>query len=384
MTPSNATDAAKARLSNLSKRWVTFVRRRGAFARSVLYPTLICAAYLFVFAADRWESESKITVKSNSHSESVGAAGLSMLLGASPAVREDVMFLREFILSQDMLDHLNRTIGLRAMYGKSGLDVFAGLAEKATREEAMRYYQRRVEAIYDDINGVLTIKTQGFSPEDAKKINEAILARSDQFLNGINQRIARDQIEFLDQQMGEATRRMVTARNAVIDFQRRHKLLDPVKQGEAGALLVSKLGEELVSAEAELRAVSQFLGDGAPQVVTLKAKISSLRTQVAKEEAAITGGNAGALNGIAAQFQDLRTEAEMAREIYKVGLAEMEKSKINAVKKSKSLVVISSPYLPEDATLPNRPLWLTLFFIAAVFAFGAFRLSWISIRDHKA
>lgn len=384
MTPSIATDAAKARVSNLSKRWVSFVRRRGAFARSVLYPTLICAAYLFVFAADRWESESKITVKSSSTSESAGAAGLSLLLGAAPAVREDVMFLREFILSQDMLDHLNASIGLRAMYGKSGLDVFAGLSQQATREEAIRYYQRRVEATYDDITGVLTVKTQGFTPEDAKKINETILARSDHFLNGINQRIARDQIDFLDQQMGEATRRMVSARNAVIDFQRRHKLLDPVKQGEAGALLVSKLAEELVAAEAELRAVSQFLGDEAPQVVTLKAKIGSLRTQVAKEEAAITGGNAGALNGIAAQFQDLRTEAEMAREIYQVGLAEMEKSKINAVKKSKSLVVISSPYLPEDATLPNRPLWLTLFFIAAVFAFGVVRLSWISIRDHKA
>ena len=371
-------------MSNLSKRWVSFVRRRGAFARSVLYPTMIFAAYLFVVAADRWESESKITVKSNSASESAGAAGLSLLLGASPSVREDVMFLREFILSQDMLEHLNSSIGLRSMYDKAGLDIFAGLPEDATREEAISYFNRRVEATYDDINGVLTLRTQGFSPGDAKKINEAILARSEQFLNGINQRIAREQVDFLNQQMGDATRRMVAARNAVIDFQRRHKLLDPVRQGEAGVMLVSKLGEELVAAEAELRALSSFLGDEATQIVTLKAKIASLRTQVAKEEAAITGGNAGALNGIAAQFQDLRTEAEMAREIYQLGLAEMEKSKINAIKKSKSLVVISSPYLPEDATLPNRPLWLSLFFIAALCAFGSVRLAWIAIRDHKA
>ncbi len=378
------TSVFKGKASRVYANTRAYVRRRRAFSRFVIFPTLLCAGYLFTVAADRWESESKITVKSISAMDSSASSGLSMLFGASPAVREDVMFLREFILSPDMLEYLNEVIKLREMYSKAGMDVLFRLPEDATREDELIYYRRRVSANYDDINGVLTVTTQGFSPEDAKVINQAILTRSERFLNEISQHIARDQITFLDRQIAATAERMVAARNSVIVFQRKHKLLDPVIQGEAGTRLIGKLTEEVVATEAEIRALSAFLSDKAPQVVHLKAKLGSLRTQMAMEETALTGGNAEALNAIAAQFQDLKTEADLAREVYRIGLAEMEKSKVNAIKKSKSLVVISAPFLPERSTLPNRPLWLGLFLIAALFIYGVSRLTWISVRDHKA
>ncbi len=60
---------------------------------------------------------------------------------------------------------------------------------------------------YDDISSILTIKVYAFTPEDAKKINEAILEQCEKYINGVSHKIAKEQMNFIEQELSYANQK---------------------------------------------------------------------------------------------------------------------------------------------------------------------------------
>lgn len=364
--------------------WIRkFYESNKAFSWVVVFPVIVLLVYLTVFSADRWESVSKATVKSSGASD-VSGIGLGFLVGANPTVREDAMFLKEYIHSYDMIDALESDISLRSLYAGSALDPFTRLSRNATREEYLDYFRSRVSVVLDESSGVMSISAQGFSPVDALKINRAILSRSESFLNDISREMARDQAEHLQAQLLLTMESLRSAKADVLRFQAKSKYLDPSKSSEAGAKLVSELSAKISESEAELGALISYMQDKSPQVVALRQKIAALRDQLSKESGAISGGRPGkSLNAIAADFEEVRMQAELAHEIYKANLLQLERSKMDEVRKFKNLVIISSAHLPEESTVPNRPYLLLLFFLVVLSFYFVGRMIWNSIEEHR-
>ena len=357
--------------------------RRRAFVLAVIAPCFIYSSYLLVLSADRWESVSKVAVKSVAGVDA-STFGFGALVGLNPTVREDAMFLKEFIHSHDMLNHLNSGIGVAGLYKGSMLDPFSSLSGGASREDALEYFIDHVEVVLDETSGVLSIKAQGFTPEDALKINKAILSRSESFLNDISNKIARDQVEYLEGQLGRTVRQLAESKAKLLAFQARSKHLDPVKSSEAGAKLVGELTAQLAAQETELTALESYMNEKAPQVVTLRQKVAALRSQINKESVAVTGAKNGtSLNALASDFSDLSVQAELAFEVYKTGLMQLEKSRMDSSRKFKSLVVLSEPNLPDDSTVPNRLYHLLVFLLIALSVYALGRLVWNSIEEHR-
>lgn len=371
----------KPLLAGVRSSVASYLERKRAFAFVVLLPVMLCAIYLVFFSASRWESVSKVTVKSANGTE-VSTLGISLLVGANPTVREDTMFLREYIHSHDMLAHLDEELNLRKLYEGSLLDPISRLPSWAKREDFLDYFVRHVDVVLDESSGVLSITSQGFSPEDAQKINRAILSRSEYFLNNISHNIAQEQVAQIESQMKSMLGKLKTARDELIAFQAKTKNLDPVRSSEAGARLVADLGAQLATLEAELGALTSYMQADAPQVVTLKQRIAALRSQMNKESSFVAGGKPGAsLNALAADFDELRIQAELAHEIYKGGLIQLEKSRIDTIRKFKSLVVISEPNMPEKPL--NRWYWWVVFVVVVLSIYSVGQLVWKSIEEHR-
>ncbi len=368
-------------LSALRCAVASYIERKRAFSLLVIFPSLLCAAYLVFLDASRWESVSKVTVKSANGTE-VSTLGISLLVGANPTVREDTMFLREYIHSYDMLSYLDGELGLRRLYEGNAFDPVSRLPSWAKREDFLNYFVRHVDVVLDEASGVLSITSQGFSPDDAQRINRAILSRSEYFLNNISHKIAQEQVSQIESQMKAMLGKLKTARDDLIAFQAKTKNLDPVRSSEAGARLVADLGVQLATLEAELGALTSYMQANAPQVVTLKQRIAALREQMNKESVFVAGGKPGAsLNALAADFDELRIQAELAHEIYKGGLIQLEKSRIDTIRKFKSLVVISEPNMPEKPM--NRWYWWVVFVVVVLSIYSVGQLVWKSIEEHR-
>ncbi|WP_281915845.1 capsular biosynthesis protein [Caldimonas thermodepolymerans] len=351
----------------------------------VVVPMILAAIYYPFVAADRYVSSATVTVRQASQDASANLPGMAMLLGGiNPPSREDTLYLQRYVHSLDMLNRLDARLNLRAHYESEKLDPFYRLYSGASQEWFLEYYRSRVEVLFDDLSSLLTVRVQGFDPEYAQRVAEAIIEESELFVNAFSHRIAQEQMSFAEQELQRAAERLQAAKAEVIAFQNRHKLLDPQAQAEASAVLIAELQATLARQEAELRSLLSYLQEDAHQVQALKGRIAATKAQLEAERRRSTvGSNSERLNELAAKFRDLSLQARFAEDAYKLALSAVENARIDATRKIKSLVVIESPAKPEIAEYPRRIYNLATLFIVCCLLYGVTRLVIATIRDHQ-
>ncbi len=349
-------------------------------------PALLFGLYLGFVAADRYVSESMVTVR---RSGSDGGGGLSgaalMLAGISPASHEDTLHLRDFILSQGLIERLEQRLQLRRHYGQAGLDLPYQLRASATREDFVEYYRHRVEVGFDDKSALLKLRTQGFSPDFARQLNQAILEECERFVNETSHRIARENMNFAEGELKRASELLQTARNELLTFQARHKTLDPTAQAVGSGALAMELQASRSRLEAELHGLLAFLKEDAFQVQTLKARIAAIDTQIAAERSRATAESRQGerLNVLAADFQALQMKAQFAQDAYKMALTAVESTRIESTRKLKNVVVVEAPTLPESAEYPLRSYNFMTLLTVCVLLFAILRLVLAIVREHQ-
>jgi capsular polysaccharide transport system permease protein len=265
------------------KRVLKALTRRNLALLLIGLPSLACALYLYVFAADRYQSEAVITVK-QSGDQPVGLAGLASIFQVSGAsAHGDLLLLQTHILSMDMLNEVDARLGLRKAWSAPRLDVLLRLSESASTDDFLEYWRDRVEARYDDATGLLTLRTQGFTPEQAQQVNQAIVQASETFINHISQRLAREQMGFAAQELVTAADKFRQAKTKMLAFQERHRMLDPAAQAQATTALTLELQSRLTKLEADLRAAQSYMDEHSYQVKAMRLQAEALREQMAVE-----------------------------------------------------------------------------------------------------
>lgn len=358
-----------------------FIKKDWLFIIIVIIPIFMLLFYYLFIATDKFVSESKVTIKQTGQQPSSFNIGFLSL--GSPLAREDAMFLKEYILSYDMLDYLERKLGLRNLYQSKEIDFFQRLSSDATQEEFLKYYRKNiVKVMFDDVSGILTIKVFAFSPEDAKRINEAILEQCERYINAISHKIAREQMNFIEQELSYANQKMQIAKNNLIKFQNTYKVMDPTQEAQAKVALISQLEAQLANQEAQLKTLLTYLKEDSFQVQALKNQIKALREQIEKEKAKMVGGDTK-LNKLALEYLKLKLDADFAADVYKATLSAFETTRVEASRKLKNLVIIASPNLPEEALYPRKAYNLTLATVLLLLIYGILRIVIGIIKEHK-
>lgn len=347
----------------------------------VLVPMLLALVYYFFIAADRYVSETVVSVRQAGESSS-SFSGLAILAGVNPSSREDTLYLKEYIHSLDMLKTLDEKLNLRAIYGTEKIDFLYRLYSFMPQELFLWYFKNRVEIVYDDLTGLLKVRAEGFSEADAQKIASAILAQSEIFVNELSHKMSRQQLSFAEEQLFKAKERFTKSKSALLAFQNRHGVLDPMAQAQSQANLAIEFDAMLSKKEAELSTMLAYLQENAPQVVTLKSEITALKKQLAKEQKRIASDAGSPINALASQYQNLTIEVGFAEDIYKLALQTVEKARMETSRQVKYLAIIQNPLEPEMAEYPRRIYNLITIFITLMLLYGISRLIKATIEDH--
>lgn len=362
---------------------ILWIKEKAWFLGFVIIPMCIVIIYYTFIAADRYVSETVVSVRQANSSIPSAASGLAILVGASPSSREDTLFLREYIHSLDMLKILDQKLSLRKAYASQTRDPFYRLYDGMSQESFLKYYRNRVEVFYDDMTGLLHIRSEAFTPSEAQSINDAILEESERFINELSHKMSREQMIFAESELKKAKDRFTHDKNVLLTFQNQHGVYDPMAQAQAKATLTEGFETTIAQKEAELGTMLSYMQDSAPQVVSLRAEITALRNQALKEKSQISSSSGEKLNDLASHYQDLTIEAGLAEDEYKTALTSVEKTRIDASQKIKQLAVIQSPIKPESAEYPKRIYNLITIFIGLLLFAGIFRLVKATIEDHK-
>lgn len=351
----------------------------------IVVPWLLTAIYLVLFAANRYVSESVVVVRAEGAGPSIptGVDALSALFGTSMGSSEDQFMLEAHILSIDMLRQVDEKLDLRRAYSSPKLDFIFRMDDAASQEEFLKYYRNRVEVLADDTSGLTTIRTQGFAPEIAQAVNEAVVAISERFINESSHRLAREQMSFAEAELANARSRVDEARQRLLSFQAQHGILDPSAQAVANTGLTAELQAMQARYEAELKGLLAYLNDDAPQVQAMQAQIAGIREQLKDEKRrGVTDADGMSLNVMAGKYQELLAELQFVSDAYRGALTALETARIESTRKLKSLVLVESPPLPESAEYPRRLYTLAALLMGLILLYGIGRLIVATIEDH--
>ena len=354
-------------------RWVWRVAA-GFMAAFVIYWGLL--------AANRYVSESHIVVESL-QAPTASSFDLSSVLSGGMQSK-DILLLRDYVLSVDMLRALDAKLKLREHYADS-YDLLSRMAAKdVSLEWFHRHYQKRVEAEFDEYSGLLTIRAQAYTPAMAHSIGVALVQEGERFMNELAHRLAREQMAFAEREIAAVSQRLLAARQTLLAFQNRHGLVSPTGTVETLSAVAARLDGELSGLQARRRALESYLTPAASDLVQINSQVRAVEQQLSAERARLASPNGkSTLNRVAEEYDRLLLEAGFQQDVYKTALAALERARFDANRTLKKVSVIQSPTVPEFSLEPARLYTIAVYLLATLVLAGILHVMLDIIREHR-
>ena len=399
------------RLSDAARRARMSVRARGAFgdtgararrgARAmrvfvllsfllvVALPTAAAAIYFIFLASDQYVSEAKFTVSSGAipRFDAFGSVtGVPSML-----IVQDTLVVTNYVSSRALVDDLEKQVDLRSIYSSKEIDFWARFDRSKPIEKFVDYWEKMASATAQAPSGIITLTVRAFSPRDAQRVAEAVIARCEELINGLNERMLRDTVATAEEERKRAAELVSRSLVALKQARDREGVVDVNVTNRAASEVLAALQTELLKAEQEYAAQRRYVAESAPQLRGLRTRIQAMKDQIAEMRASLTAqdkpfpdANDQTMSGKMTLFANLELEKQIAEKRYATAVAAVEGAKAISERKMLYLHQSVMPGLPEEARYPRR--WLSVG-LAFMFAFVA----WLTLvgvaafgRNHMA
>ena len=348
----------------------------------VALPTLIAATYFFLIAADLYASEASFVVRSPSRTQATGLSSLLQSTGISRA-QDDVYSVNDFVVSRDAIAALDKQINLREIFNRPEADFLArypNLMDRGTAEDFFRYYQNRVEVIYDTTTGISTLTVKAFRPDDAQLVANLLLKESESLVNRMNERSHQNSVREADTDVKLAEDGVVQAQQNILAYRNRETLLDPNKSSAAIVEMLGKMQAELATTRTRLAELDSN-SPGSPLRSNLVEHAAALESQIESQRARLAGGN-GSMAPKISEYEQLILKQEFAAKELASSMASLESARAEARRQNIYLDRVVEPNLPDKALFPKRIKSLLIVFISCFMGYSIGKLLIAGVREH--
>ena len=325
--------------------------RNLSITQLLLIPIALSGIYFYVIARDRYVTRSDFVIRKAEDNDTSGTgSGLASLLGRGNQLSlEDARFLKTYLQSPQVLADLDRTYDLDRDYAQSGLDPFAGVKPELSKEKRLKFFKKQVAVSLDEISGAVVLRTIGLYPQASFNLNRFMLAKSEQFVNRLNQDISQKQLRFAESELIRAQRNLNQAKNRLLLYQDSNTVINPKGEAEMASQTVSKLQEKLVELRVELATLKlQYKDPTEPEVAVVADQVREMEQQIEKERRSLVSSKGRNLSRKTADILRLESDVSFATDAYKLALTAVEKARIESKRQQKFMALLSAPQLPED------------------------------------
>jgi capsular polysaccharide transport system permease protein len=354
---------------------------RRPIAIFVLLPFLIFSFYQLILASPRYESQAKLIVKEPNGMATLDPAMAIMSGFGVSSGNSDIELVKAFIYSTDMLSYIDQELSISEHFSSNEYDFFSRLSAQSSNEDKLSFFQDRVLVEIDDQSQIISVFVQAFTPEFSHLISKTIVARAEWFINEIGHTLAKEQLKFVQQEHAIVEKRLQTVKTGLLSFQRRHDLLDPQAEGMALQQIAYQLEGQIAAKRTELRTLRSSMSENAPQVLNTAAQLKSMIQQLENERGRLTDQSSNknelpedeknlSVSEVVARFSDFKINLELALQAYTSSQVSLEKSRIEAYRQLKYLVIVESPTQPQEAKYPEVFYNVSLFLAITLMIFG--------------
>lgn len=358
----------------------TFEKEVGLF---VLLPTLLTFGYCAFVASPMYVSETKFAVR-NAVEQPMGIDIASQLFKASSTSVQDARIVDAYLRSPDVFEKLDAELLLTKHYSDTSRDWVSRLASSPTLWDKETFWQRVAQPKIDVDSGIVTFTVRAYTPDMAQDIAADILRQGEALINEMNERSRNDAIRLAESEVKMAQERIIKAQKALETFRNEHKELDPKATVSGLQSLIFELEGERAKVKAELAEARSYMKPTAPQVKALEKRLAAVETQLNAERARIAGNPAegSAINSWVSQYENLMIESEFAQKQLTTAMSAYEQARSMALAKSRYLVAIQQPTLPDESRYPRTWVFTLCAFFGFFLIYGLVRLIVASIREH--
>ncbi len=359
--------------------------KHSSFMWFVILPSLLFAFYQTFIATERFESQAQLIVQQPDAMATMDA-GMALLSGMGvPTGGSDTELVKAYIYSNDMVKYLNQELNLRAHYSQDFIDYFSAIQTSDTRGELLDYFQERVEVIVNEKSGVISIYSQGFDGAYAQQLTQEIVKRAEWFINSIGHQLANAQLDFIKGEHANIEKRLALAQTNLLNFQQQYNLLDPTAEGIAMQQITYTLEGQITAKQTELKATQAVMSSQSPQVLALINELNALNAQLTSErnKLAQSGKEEMAVSELLAKFTDYKIKMELALQAYTSSQVSLEKSRIEAYRQIKYLIVVEHATLSEKSKYPDVFYNISLFILLLSLVFGISKIIISTIKELK-
>lgn len=351
------------------------------FVALFVVPLLGLTAFEYLVISDRYESTASAVL--TEEKSSTASVDLSVLGITNAAADRDAYTLKEFIESNDMLNHIQQKLDFRGHASSTDIDFWSRLDVAAPLEDFVEYYHDMVTVTFDTESKILRFSVQAFNPDYAQQMLNLIVQRSQEFIDRMNEQVTGEQLRFFDIQIANSEKRLTTAKDRLVRFQRENKLLST--QGESATIMatVGALEQALAQKQSELNARLKVLDKTAPQLTTLQLEIGALGMQISREKDRLAGGQSTSLSELDSQFREIELNLEFTTALYKSNLSALESARLEAARRLKFLIVVAQPSRAELSLYPQRLYIIGTAAIILLALYFVVSLGIAIIREHS-
>ena len=357
------------------------------FLGLVIAPTLLVAAYYYLFASDQYQSETHILVRSAEPPRpTVSGIGAILTGGGSAEAGPEAMSVADYLTSHDVVATLRARLDLVNRYRRPGVDWFSALwgGDQPTDEKLLKYYLAHTKVEVNSTTGITIIQARAFTPQDSFAIAKALLDLGDRRVNSLNNTAYNDAVASQLRQLRQAQDNLAQAQGAINAFRATKADIDPTGTGTAQTALVTQLTGQLASARAQQVSVGQTISRSSPQYVALARRVSALQAQVDAQQSKLAGGGGQTIASQVASYNELVMRQQFAQRQYETVQAALDRARQQVIDKHLYLVRVVNPNLPEKSQFPQRGrVTLTVFFSLLV----AYGIGWMlvaGVKEHAA
>ena len=207
---------------------------------------------------------------------------------------------------------------LEQIYAPQAPDVFAGLSSKSTANEQVDFFRRQISVQPQPMSGGVIIRTHGFQPEQALKLNQSLLGQAQKFINEVNQSISADQKLFAENELELAEKDLTTAKKKLQDFQDQYGQLSPEIEQQTTSTFIAQLESNLVDLKVELATLKRrYIDADSPEVAYLTDQVQELERQIAEERKKAVGAGGRDLNKLTSEAETLKADVDFAARSWK-------------------------------------------------------------------
>ena len=356
-----------------------------SFILIVLVPAALTTTYLYTRAANQYHSITAFSIRSEE--VSVAAAGiLGAITQMGSGTASDISVLFDYIRSQRMVETTDTKLDLRSMFNRAPKDFYFSLGKNASIEQLLAYWRRMVTVDLSNA-GIIEVRVNAFTPEDAHAIAEEILVQSSAVVNQLSEQAHQDAIKYSRAELKLAANRLRQVRQKLAAFRREHRIIDPSGDVRGQAGILNALQAELARAMVERDMLTSYADVKDQRVIQADRRINAIRNRIEAERAAVTDGGAAsgdaALPEVVGDYEALRVDLQIASTAYTHTLAGLAAAEAQAQRQTRYLAPHIQPTMAQESLYPRRATLVMMTTLFLVIGWGVMLLVYYNVRDNN-